>query len=153
MRRLECQPGYLYDRSGPAPRLMCGWRGRRCRLAHEPAGICPFAASNGEADAERRASTLFCAVCCGPNSFRTWSCDGLAADRASQLGKTCLQANGSWRWDYTIRDWPTSNVVESADGASVGEELVIGTLHVGTPPMPDQTCALIPATCASQPGF
>jgi hypothetical protein len=31
-----------------------------------------------------------------------------------------------------------------------GDELVVGTLHMTTPPAPDQACALLPATCASQ---
>jgi hypothetical protein len=35
------------------------------------------------------------------------------------------------------------------NGAPV-DELVVGTLHMTAPPAPDQACALLPATCASQ---
>lgn len=41
-------------------------------------------------------------------------------------------------------------MVASATQA-VGDELVIATLHPVDAPVPDQACALIPATCASQP--
>ncbi len=36
------------------------------------------------------------------------------------------------------------------DGTPIGDELVVGTVDVGYPPVPDQACALIPATCAAQ---
>lgn len=36
------------------------------------------------------------------------------------------------------------------NGQGMGDELVVGTVDVGTPPLPDQACALIPATCAAQ---
>ncbi|MFN8492093.1 MAG: DUF2079 domain-containing protein [Caldilineaceae bacterium] len=36
-------------------------------------------------------------------------------------------------------------------GRVVANELVIGQLHVMSPPIPDQACALIPQTCAAQP--
>ena len=36
------------------------------------------------------------------------------------------------------------------DGIPIGDELIVGTIHVGNPPVPDQACALIPETCASQ---
>ena len=35
-------------------------------------------------------------------------------------------------------------------GEVVGDEATIATLTVTSPPTPDQACALIPATCASQ---
>ncbi len=35
-------------------------------------------------------------------------------------------------------------------GAPLGEEVVVGRVMLGDAPVPDQTCALIPATCASQ---
>jgi uncharacterized membrane protein len=40
--------------------------------------------------------------------------------------------------------------VQDQNGKSIGNELVIGTVDVGAPPLPDQACALIPATCAAQ---
>ena len=36
-------------------------------------------------------------------------------------------------------------------GAVIGEEVTVATLDFASPPVPDQACALIPATCASQP--
>ena len=36
------------------------------------------------------------------------------------------------------------------DGEPLGDELLVGRVAVGPPPAPDQTCALIPETCASQ---
>jgi hypothetical protein len=41
--------------------------------------------------------------------------------------------------------------VVDANGAVSGNELTIGHVHVDAPFMPDQACALIPQTCASQP--
>ncbi len=38
-----------------------------------------------------------------------------------------------------------------ARGEPRGDELALGSLIVTPPPIPDQTCALIPATCAAQP--
>ncbi len=32
-----------------------------------------------------------------------------------------------------------------------GDEMVVGTVEIGPPPVPDQACALIPASCAAQP--
>jgi hypothetical protein len=40
--------------------------------------------------------------------------------------------------------------VQDENGQSAGDELVVGTVDVGKPPLPDQACALIPATCAAQ---
>lgn len=37
-----------------------------------------------------------------------------------------------------------------AQGAPLGEELVLGQVPLGDAPVPDQTCALIPASCAGQ---
>ncbi|MEZ4868951.1 MAG: DUF2079 domain-containing protein [Caldilineaceae bacterium] len=42
-------------------------------------------------------------------------------------------------------------MVLDQQGNPMGNEWSIGTLPVGAPPLPDQACALIPATCASQP--
>jgi uncharacterized membrane protein len=36
-------------------------------------------------------------------------------------------------------------------GAVIGNELIAGSITVAAPLVPDQTCALIPATCAAQP--
>ena len=35
-------------------------------------------------------------------------------------------------------------------GVTIGEEWVIGQLTVAAPAIPDQACAMIPATCAAQ---
>lgn len=40
--------------------------------------------------------------------------------------------------------------VVDVSGNVIGDEAVVGTLDWREPPVPDQTCALIPATCASQ---
>ncbi|MDQ3249433.1 MAG: hypothetical protein M3Q45_09565, partial [Chloroflexota bacterium] len=41
--------------------------------------------------------------------------------------------------------------VLDANGNVIGNEVVIGQVQVGLPPVPDQACALIAATCAAQP--
>lgn len=38
-----------------------------------------------------------------------------------------------------------------AAGLVLGDEVMVGRVRLGLPPVPDQACALIPATCASQP--
>lgn len=41
--------------------------------------------------------------------------------------------------------------VRDASGREMGHELMVGRFRLGRPPTPDQACALLPATCASQP--
>jgi hypothetical protein len=40
--------------------------------------------------------------------------------------------------------------VVDVEGNVSGDEVVVGTLEMDVAPVPDQSCALIPATCASQ---
>lgn len=41
--------------------------------------------------------------------------------------------------------------IRDGDGRDIGHELMVGRFRLGRPPVPDQACALLPATCASQP--
>ena len=59
------------------------------------------------------------------------------------------------RWEVVVGlyDPVTGERVASIDdaGAPIGNEAVIATIEVGAPRVPDQACALVPATCAAQP--
>ena len=60
---------------------------------------------------------------------------------------------GEWSVAAGLYD-PASGVraaVVGESGAVAGDELVLGVTVVDEPPVPDQACALIPATCESQP--
>jgi uncharacterized membrane protein len=41
--------------------------------------------------------------------------------------------------------------VWEATGREIGHELMVGRFRLGRPPVPDQACALLPATCPAQP--
>ncbi|RIK54586.1 MAG: hypothetical protein DCC57_06600 [Chloroflexi bacterium] len=56
---------------------------------------------------------------------------------------------GAWPVVIGLYDPATGARVPQADGS--GDELVVGTVEIGTPPVPDQACALIAAACAAQP--
>lgn len=51
---------------------------------------------------------------------------------------------------YSLANGSRLELVD-ADGQSLGSELNLGQVTSSDPPVPDQTCALIPTTCASQP--
>jgi uncharacterized membrane protein len=59
------------------------------------------------------------------------------------------------RWQAVIGLYDPQNgqraMLVNAAGEAVGDELVVGDVAILPPPVPDQACALIPATCASQP--
>ena len=55
--------------------------------------------------------------------------------------------DGDWTLAVGIYDTQTGERMAIGDG----NELLAGSLRVQATPVPDQTCALIPATCASQP--
>ena len=60
---------------------------------------------------------------------------------------------GKWSVAAGLYD-PASGVraaVIGENGTVIGDEIVLGVAVVDEPPVPDQACALIPATCASQP--
>lgn len=61
-------------------------------------------------------------------------------------------ANATWTVVMGLYDPASGERAElfGPDGKSLGDELVVGQLKVEAPPTPDQSCALIPATCASQ---
>jgi hypothetical protein len=59
---------------------------------------------------------------------------------------------GVWQVVVGLYD-PTQGTrvpVVDVAGNVIGDEVVVGTLGWGEPPVPDQACALIPATCAAQ---
>ncbi|RIK38898.1 MAG: hypothetical protein DCC55_19670 [Chloroflexi bacterium] len=51
---------------------------------------------------------------------------------------------------YDQQTGQRASVLDATDAIS-GNELIIGQVQIIPPPVPDQACALIPATCASQP--
>ncbi len=51
---------------------------------------------------------------------------------------------------YQPQNGQRAEVVD-ASGQAIGNEFTLGQITVGAPATPDQSCALIPATCASQP--
>ncbi len=59
---------------------------------------------------------------------------------------------GAWSLVVGLYDPSTGEriTVVNDQGNPVGQEVTIGTLRVRPPPVPDQACALIPATCESQ---
>ena len=58
-----------------------------------------------------------------------------------------------WSIVIGLYDPQTGQRVPLTDGAGqpLGDELTVGTFHLSPPRVPDQACALNPATCASQP--
>jgi len=60
--------------------------------------------------------------------------------------------DGEWSLVVGLYDPSTGERISVVDGQGnpVGQEVLIGTLRVRPPPVPDQACALIPATCESQ---
>ena len=60
-------------------------------------------------------------------------------------------AAGEWAVVVGLYDAESRLPVVDERGAARGDEVVVGRVKLGPPPVPDQACALIPATCASQP--
>jgi uncharacterized membrane protein len=60
--------------------------------------------------------------------------------------------DGKWNLVVGLYDPNNGERVDAVDsqGHPVGQEVTIGTLRWESAPVPDQACALIPATCASQ---
>jgi hypothetical protein len=56
---------------------------------------------------------------------------------------------GEWSVVIGLYDPETGARAPRVDGR--GDEVVIGLVEIGSPPMPDQACALVPAACAAQP--
>ncbi len=57
---------------------------------------------------------------------------------------------GRWQWGYMTPKAASGPLCTDRTVTPLGDELIVGRLKVGPPPVPDQTCALIPETCASQ---
>jgi uncharacterized membrane protein len=83
---------------------------------------------------------------------RSWAEWGGAADWRQLQTPDGEETDGVWSVVVGLYDVQSGQrAAVSTPGGVSGEELVAGRLPHGPPPVPDQTCALIPATCASQP--
>lgn len=76
---------------------------------------------------------------------------GLADWRQLRVPETALPEGQPQVFGLVVGlyDPATGERLPLADGS--GDEWVVGILEVGPPPVPDQACALVPASCASQP--
>ena len=78
---------------------------------------------------------------------------GAAVDWRQLAVPDAALSAGKWSVAAGLYD-PASGVraaVIGENGTVIGDEIVLGVAVVDEPPVPDQACALIPATCASQP--
>ena len=64
-----------------------------------------------------------------------------------------VPSSDSWQVVIGLYDVKSGRrfAVVSPSGQPLGDELVVGTWPMKSKPVPDQTCALIPETCAAQP--
>lgn len=141
--------GWLESRRswpGDTVDLWLQWRG-----AAWPANFVPFVhlreddANVAQMDGPPRFFTLYDAntVLAAAGYANDWRQFAIPAD---------ARAGATWSVVVGLYDPATGQRLSLVDaqGQPVGDELVIGPVRVAAPPVPDQACALIPATCAAQ---